>query len=255
MSLEQKNVFGKAFKITEDVLAEDKNTLAIGKMLGMALDTSSAHDTYLTKEKKLFEPLITESETWVLTQYSIDIHAIPELGDDIIIRTEVVLANNFFVNRHFELSRGEEVCVNIYSQYVGINLETREAVRLDVRDLKEEGIITDHPNRRFTKIKVRPDYQEKLTFDYAIQDKDIDHNHHVNNTVYINWCLAALPENFTDQYKLKHIDVKYGQEILPHAKITIETYLYLDEKNQRTVHLIKNQDTAETACQIQMIWE
>ncbi|MBG9981665.1 hypothetical protein HZY86_00900 [Aerococcaceae bacterium DSM 111020] len=255
MSQEQKQIFGKKYEITKDNLSKGKNTLAIGYMLDMALDTSSAHDDYLTQVANFIEPLISDRETWVVTQYSIDIHALPQLEDEITIQTEVILANHFFVNRHFQLMRNEEVCVDIYSQYVGIDLDTREAVRLDVRELKAANIVTEHPNRRFAKIKVHPDFQDKSEIEYAIQDKDIDYNHHVNNTVYINWCLAALPAEFTQTNELKHIDVKYGQEILPNATVTIESYFYMNDEEPYTVHLIKNQNTEETACHIQMFWK
>lgn len=257
MTTEPIEIFKKNYIVTEDDLSSETGQMAVAKILVKSLETSYAHDRYLTISGQFFDALIKENETWVVTQYLIKIHQLPQIDDEITISTQVTLANSFFVNRYFTLYKGEELLVEFHSQYVGIDTTTRKAIRLDVKDLESYSIIDSTKNQRFTKIKMPQDATNIEETIYKIQKEDIDYNHHVNNTVYINWCLNVLPETFKTAHRMTQIDVKYGQEVLPNATVKINTYQQFDlETTQiKTIHFIDNIDTQREACQIQIHWQ
>lgn len=255
MSIEPIKIFEQQYTVTPADISEDTDHMTIASILQKMLDTSFGHDYHLTKEGQFFEPLLDEGDTWVVTQYTIDVHDLPKLNDQLTITTQVVLANSFFVNRYFTVSNEEGLLIENHSQYVGINIETREALRLEVNDLKESGIIDSTLKHRFNKIKVTDDANTLSEVIYKIQEKDIDYNHHVNNTVYINWCLAVLSNDFKQSHRMTHIDVKYGQEVLPDATVKINTYERVVDNQTTTIHIIENTDTNKEACQIQIDWQ
>ena len=255
MSTEPIKIFEQNYTVTPADISQETNRMTVAGLLQKMLDTSFEHDSHLTREGNFFEPLLTEEETWVVTQYTIEVHDLPKLDDELTITTRVVLANSFFVNRYFTVSNQEGLLIENQSQYVGINLNTRASVRLDVKPLKESGIIDRSQKKRFNKIKVTDDAVVMNETLYEIQKKDIDYNNHVNNTVYIIWCLAVIPEEFKQTHQMTHIDVKYGQEVLPDATVKINTYERVVDNQTTTIHIIENTDINKEACQIQIDWQ
>lgn len=252
MTEDEQQIFRQRMQIDQQI--DENNKMILVYLLHKILDVSYEHDQYITNETDLLKPLLKESETWVVTQYAIDINRLPSIGEVIEISTRVTNSSSFFVNRFFEVYNKEQTLVEIHSQYVGIDIETREAIRIDNDALQNSGLIDSSKRQRFNKIKVLPDFKALSTEDYKIQDSDIDYNHHVNNTVYVKWCLDALPENMVDNYQLVHVDVKYGHEILPDDKINIQTFFKYEEDKLFTIHIINNLSTSTVACEIQFEW-
>ncbi len=160
--------------------------------------------------------------TWVLARFHVRFKAIPQAGTAIHIGTWPTGRHRLFAVRDFYLKNeaGKEV-LRATSAWALMNMATRRPARLD----PHLPVFTNHPERMvpddFSPLPPIRDGGDAARFCAAAADIDI--NDHVNNTVYLDWSLRAIPGPVRRQTPLSMEaaflgEARLGDEVLCHGE-------------------------------------
>ena len=130
--------------------------------------------------------------TWVLARLHVKISGVPAAGQTVHIATWPSGRHRLFATRDFRLKdeAGNEV-LRATSAWALMNTETRRPARLD----PHLTVFSGHPERMIVDDfpLLSPVARENSRAAYRAVASDIDINDHVNNTVYLDWALRAVP--------------------------------------------------------------
>jgi medium-chain acyl-[acyl-carrier-protein] hydrolase len=130
--------------------------------------------------------------TWVLARLHVMIDYIPPAGQTVHIATWPCGRHRLFAVRDFRLTAGSGAeILRATSAWALMNMETRRPARLD----PHLPVFTRHPERMVTDdfTPLPPLEQDGDQTSFRAVASDIDINDHVNNTVYLDWALRAIP--------------------------------------------------------------
>ncbi len=197
--------------------------------------------------------IIKKDLAWFLLKYRIEFNTYPVEEYDLTVKTEPRGYNKLFAYRDFELLCGETVLARAFSSWALVNLKNgkltsiAEALEgnpnMPVFEKRENDLF-------FEKIQIPQNISTEKIFE--IRYDDIDVNRHANNCNYIIWALEPLDIEFRSKHYPKIIDIifkkeiKYGNKILSQIEIV---------NNLRTLHLLKNAQTGEDLCALNILWE
>jgi medium-chain acyl-[acyl-carrier-protein] hydrolase len=164
--------------------------------------------------------------TWVLARFHAQIKTIPLAGAAVHIATWPTGRHRLFAVRDFYLTdeTGAEV-LRATSAWALMNMETRRPARLD----PHLPVFIRHPERMvaddFSPLPPVEGAGSRAT--YRAVAADIDINDHVNNTVYLDWALRAVPEPAQGQRPLAMEaaflgEARLGNEVLCLGESAVE---------------------------------
>ena len=157
---------------------------------------------------------------WVLSRVKVEMTRLPVAGETVTIETYPTAARHLFFPRShiFRDESGAQIgCAN--SLWVLLDLKERRIVK-DERVMEK---VPDNPGLAPAAgmpatVRALPgDAQEGCV---VPQFTDLDLNHHVNNTRYLDWCLNALGLETLKEQALMAFDVNYDAEILPGCELS-----------------------------------
>lgn len=137
---------------------------------------------------------------WVITNYEIEIHRLPKVGEKVAITTQAMSYNKYFCYRNFWVhdEEGNE-CVFVKSTFVLMDQKNRK-----ISSVLPE-IIAPFDSEKSLKFiamkKLKRSQRELFTLSCAFFD--IDGNQHVNNAIYFNWLLDVLGYDFLTTHQPK----------------------------------------------------
>lgn len=227
----------------------EKATHPITKGLREVLKVSGNHDVYI--RQNLAVQFIEDNQAWVLTQYEINVLNKLEVSLEITVETSVISVNRFFVVRRFVLRQNQQDAVIIYAQFVVLDMTERKLAPMPAKKMKEANIVvTDNVpkiNWRMDPINIG---SLKLHATMTLDETLIDENLHVNNLVYLNWCLTH--ETFRQNKRVKRIQVKFGHELLQHHQVAI---MEQRQSNPDVSYFeIMNATQNELSCTVKIEW-
>lgn len=162
--------------------------------------------------------------TWVLARMHVEIGSIPEAGQTVHIATWPSGRHRLFAVREFQLTdeAGGEI-LRATSAWALMNMETRRPSRLD----PHLPVFTRHPDSLVADDFSPLPQVEKASGQACFRAvaADIDINDHVNNTVYLDWALRAVPDPARGQKPLS-LEVAFlgearlGDEVLCQSEKT-----------------------------------
>lgn len=130
--------------------------------------------------------------TWVLARMHVKIASVPAAGETVHIATWPSGRHRLFAVREFKLSdaAGGEI-LRATTAWALMNMGTRRPSRLD----PHLPVFTRHPERMLADdfAPLPPVEQTGSQARFRAAAADIDINDHVNNTVYLDWALRAVP--------------------------------------------------------------
>jgi acyl-ACP thioesterase len=160
--------------------------------------------------------------TWVLARFHARITTLPAAGATVHIATWPAGRHRLFALRDFCLKNeaGAEI-LRATSAWALMNMGTRRPARLD----PHLPVFTSHPERMvgddFSPLP--PVHDGNIPARFRAGAADIDINDHVNNTVYLDWALRALPDPARRQTPLSMEaaflgEARLGAEVLCHGE-------------------------------------
>ena len=195
--------------------------------------------------------LVKKNLGWFLLKLHAEFNEYPEDICDLTIKTEPRGWNKLFAFRDFEICQNDQTLGKATTTWGLVDLSSKNMVHVGE-------ILSNNPN--FTEFKKREDdlkYNKisplakvDVAKTFEIRFDDLDVNQHVNNSNYLIWAFETLNYDFRKNKKLKTLDILFKKEIKYGHKICAQVE-YLANK---TVHLLKNNDTGEDLCLIQAEW-
>ncbi len=235
---------GKIFQFPYEVAHYDTDLtgkMTLERLIAVTILGSEKQSKLLNRDANYLLPL---GLGWVITQYEIVIHKMPETFDTVHFFTEATQWNKFFCYRNFwvENDAGEKL-VEIQSTFVLMDLKTRKVKTVD------EEIIAPFGGEKVNKI-IRSEKIPQVTYEksipYRVRYFDLDVNQHVNNSKYFSWMLDPLGSEFLKSHQLKTVSIRFDQEV--GEGMTIESRIHQEEKT--TYHQIVTGDTLCTEARI-----
>ena len=197
-----------------NVFCGTNSKIRLNKLLDYMLECS------IKQEEILKEELKDLNGSWIIYQWDVDIHDMPERFDDLTIQTYHTYTRKFYAFRNYDVFRNGELIVRAKTKWLLVNPEKK----LPMRITDELGVIYGREDGYDIVEKdlelIDGDY--KKCGEYIVRTTDIDYNYHANNARYIEWI-----ENYLDYDTIKKVEVVYKKELK--LDETVEIYKLVED--------------------------
>lgn len=184
---------------------------------------------------------------WILLNWKLKVFSRPKTNANLLIKTWTRKKTPLFVYRDFEVYDNNYNLVAIATtKWVLFNVNTKSISR-----------VTDGVNKNYIEVnkEVFPDkFTEKLkepinsefVLDYAVQRRDIDTNHHVNNLYYLDYAYEALPLDVFKNIDFSNVEIMYKHQATLANTLSLfcshssdnEYIITIKDKSDGTLHAI-----------------
>ncbi len=132
-----------------------------------------------------------------------------------------------------DLARKRPVRPKEVMEYIPIPQDEKHIVNPEIGKVR--------PYESLSRIRELPLYKPVPTY------YDLDYNRHVNNTVYIDWIMAAMEEDVMKGYNPSLIDVQWKKQTFHNDRVYTETALVGETKDTLSFahRIMKEEDGAE----------
>jgi medium-chain acyl-[acyl-carrier-protein] hydrolase len=165
--------------------------------------------------------------TWVLSRYNVRFHRYPALGERLEVTTWPSGKRGYFATRDFEVADGGGGPVlSATSSWMVLNLDNRQTVKVDEVVGPEYALEKRALDDPFASLPVLSARDSEVGF--RVETGHLDWNRHVNNAVYVQWALEAVPPEVLLVRRPAAIEVSYraealyGDSVLSVAQMTAE---------------------------------
>jgi medium-chain acyl-[acyl-carrier-protein] hydrolase len=190
---------------------------------------------------------------WILSRYHIKVLRYPGANERLEVFTWPSGKQGIFALRDFEIKdqEGRSLLVAT-SSWILLNLEKKQPTHLN-------GFL---PNNLTLARRALPDdfssfpQIEKAEREVAFRVlmKDLDFNKHVNNTVYIQWALEAVPPDVLNSKRPIDIEVSYRAEAFYGEEVASKVERKDVESAPSFLHQIVNKNTGTELTRLKTVW-
>mmetsp|Transcript_27115 Transcript_27115/g.67755 ORF Transcript_27115/g.67755 Transcript_27115/m.67755 type:complete len:381 (-) Transcript_27115:564-1706(-) len=223
--IDQGRVFQETFPVRFDEVGPDQRT-TMNTVATMVQECACNHAQGLWGIGKAMPPgMSAENLGWVCARMHIMVDRYPRWGEQVKVKTWFEAQGRVAARRDWELTSvgnggGEPTSVGVAtSQWVAFNIEKRKMARIPAsvtEDFKAQA-LPDSPvmGPEYTVVKL-PDVRDvegcSDPFSHSVRRSDMDMNGHVNNAVYVEWVLEAVPADMWDSHRLKELELEFRSE-------------------------------------------
>ena len=187
------------------------------------------------------EELSKENLGWIILNWKLNVLDRPKYNENIVVKTWVRKIDKLYFYRDFEIlnEEGQKMAIAT-SRWILMDIEKKTAKKVEDRFVSLHTIHEEEVffNYKFTKIREPEVYENE--FNYKIQRRDIDTNHHVNNLNYLDFAYETLPEEVYNKKRFNNIEISYKNEIKPNEEIICK---YSKINDNEDIIVIKNKET------------
>lgn len=195
--------------------------------------------------------------TWVLSRVHLVVDRYLHADDVIHVRTWPSTREGLFSCREFEMSdRDGRLFSRATSSWAVLNLASRRPVRLEEclpeypltarRALDDDFASLPHFPR------IPDDTFREIPF--LVRRSDQDSNRHVNNTVYSDWALEAVPDDVADGH-LQSMEVSFRAEALYGDSILSQCVASRSGSDTECLHRIVNSRDRRELARLRTRWK
>lgn len=196
--------------------------------------------------------LVKKNLGWFLLKYHLEFENYPKGIHNLTLKTESRGYNKLFAFRDFDILSNDKLLGRATTTWGLIDLNTKAMTNM-IEVFNDNKNITSFEKREndLKYNKIQSIQNVSLEKEFEVRFDDLDVNQHVNNSNYIGWALETLDFDFRNSKKPKIMDIafkketKYKDEILSQVEIIDNT----------SIHVIKNKNTNEELCLIEIVWE
>ncbi len=150
--------------------------------------------------------------TWVLSRYFIRFFHYPKIQQSVQVLTWPSTREGRFTNRDYEVTADSQPVVAATCSWALLNIDTRRPVLLDE-------FLPTYPLRPYRSLEFPADKIPLANVcdgevPFQVRRSDLDVNHHVNHTVYVEWALEGLPAAAVKDHRLAELEIAYRTEAL-----------------------------------------
>jgi acyl-ACP thioesterase len=223
-------------------------------LLNFAQDAGGMHAALLGVSVR---DLRKRGMTWVLSRVHLVVDRYPHADDVITVRTWPSTREGLFSCREFEMrDKKGAVFSRATSSWAALNLTSRRPVKL--KDCLPEYPLTA---RRalvddFSSLPQFPDSPVDTfrELPFQVRRSDQDSNGHVNNTVYSDWALEAVPDNIAESH-LHSLEVSFRAEVLYGDSILSQCVVNSSDNGAECLHRIANSRDNRELARLRTRWK
>jgi medium-chain acyl-[acyl-carrier-protein] hydrolase len=156
--------------------------------------------------------LLKRNQTWVLSRYHVLIQRYPSLGERVELVTWPSAKHGYFAVRDFEVSTAAGPVLTATSSWMVIDLDRKQPVKVDEVVGPAYAIGKRALDDPFASLPVLSAAAAELRF--RVEAGHLDWNRHVNNAVYVQWALEAVPPEILMSRRPLDLEVSYRAEAL-----------------------------------------
>lgn len=178
--------------------------------------------------------------SWMILNWKLQIFKKVIWNSKILVKTWIRSRNKLFSFRDFEVYDEDNNIIAIASsKWVLFDTEKLTISRMTPEIINSYGIVDKAVfNTEINDKEAEPE-NSTFVYDYQIQKRDIDTNHHVNNLYYLDFAINALPENIWNQ-PFANLEIIYKKQIKLNE--TIKCFYSYNEINKQHIVTIKSSD-------------
>ncbi len=198
--------------------------------------------------------LFKRNMTWVLSRYHILVHRYPGMGERLEVTTWPSGKSGVFATRDFEVADGSGGPVlSATSSWMILGLERKQPLKID--DVIDTPYAVDMRalDDPFGSLPVPASRDDGLRF--RVEAAHIDWNRHVNNAVYVQWALEAVPPELLRSGRAIELEVSYRAEAFYGDEVVSTAERLPDEApGPRFLHQILNARTGTELARLRTRW-
>ncbi len=197
--------------------------------------------------------LLKKNQTWLLSRYHVKVLCYPSYGDKVTVSTWPSATQGVFALRDFELAdeRGK-VFLAATSSWILLDLGKKQPIRLNEsfpgRMVLERRALDDD-FKPFPQLR-----QPEVELTFPVLRKDLDFNRHVNNAVYVQWALEAVPEDISNSMLPSDVEVSYRAEAFSGERVISRAGRQSGEAPVVFLHQISNEASGVELTRLRTVW-
>jgi medium-chain acyl-[acyl-carrier-protein] hydrolase len=196
-------------------------------LLSYLLNAAWSHASNTTYS---YDELSKRNLFWVLFKVQLFIKRLPDWDEQITIETWGKRVERLYALRDFQVtSQSGEKLVSATSSWMILDRNSNRPLRLDQNDHS----FPWQPGRDElqTNLDKLPEAKNaKLLSSFQVHFSDIDVNHHVNATRYLQWAIDAHPFHIMKTRPYRSIEINYLMQAMPDD--TVEVFSEETEKGE-----------------------
>ncbi|MFI3333142.1 MAG: acyl-ACP thioesterase domain-containing protein [Rikenellaceae bacterium] len=163
-----------------------------------------------------FDTLLSHNMAWVLSRVKVAIERLPVWREQVRVRTWHKRQSGVFSLRDYIFyDADDKAIIRVTTSWLIINLESRRIIRAD-KIFNNEGALTlaEYPHDAITEEAERIEIPTERCSagDHKVYYSDMDVNHHVNNTRYLEWACDHSPKQMQPDVTLKGLCINFNHE-------------------------------------------
>lgn len=174
---------------------------------------------------------------WIILNWKLQVFASPNWNTKLVVKTWSKPITKLYCYRDFEIYDNTNNLIAIASSKWVLYDTVKTFIAKPPKDMNSKYMSIDKSVFSCPMVeKQKEPINSKLSFEYAIQRRDVDTNHHVNNLFYLDFAYEALPEEIVFNSDFKNVEIMYKHE----AKLGEIIYCYHSNFNNEHIITIKN---------------
>jgi medium-chain acyl-[acyl-carrier-protein] hydrolase len=224
------NIYTKKFDITFSDIDEN-NKLSNKGILRIMQEIAGLHSSSLGYG---LNDAPKTGFAWLLLNWKLKVFSRPKWEGTLTVNTWSKSMNPLFAYRDIEIFDDKNNLVAVgSSKWILFDINKQSLCKIP-NEVKEKFPSVDKSvfEEKFVE-KLKEPENSNFIYEYTIQRRDIDTNHHVNNLNYLDYAYQALPEAVYSNTNFSNVEIMYKHE----AKLgdTISIFCSNTEKNEHVI--------------------
>jgi medium-chain acyl-[acyl-carrier-protein] hydrolase len=158
---------------------------------------------------------VENNMAWVITHWDIKFIEYPKLNDSLVCCTYPTAFRSTQGSRMFEVHRDDGTAMALgHSHWMLVDLAEKKLVRPPQNMIDGYGETKEPPFVGDYAVFKTKEMTEINSERFTAHRSALDSNNHVNNTVYIDWALNAIPDDIYDKNVLNRMKIVYHNQCL-----------------------------------------
>jgi len=178
---------------------------------------------------------------WLLLNWKLKVFSRPKWESSLTVNTWSKSMNPLFAYRDIEILDDKNNLVAIgSSKWILFDINKKSLIKIP-SEVKDNFPSVDKSvfEEKFVE-KLKEPENSNFVYEYTIQRRDIDTNHHVNNLNYLDYAYEALPEDLFTGINFSNVEIMYKHEAKLGDKISV---FYSHTEENEYIVTIKNKDS------------
>jgi medium-chain acyl-[acyl-carrier-protein] hydrolase len=198
--------------------------------------------------------LLKKNMTWVLSRYHLRIYRYPSMGRRLEITTWPSGKSGYYATRDFDVADAEGQVLSATSSWMIIGLEKKQPIKIDAVIDVPYAIDRRALDDPFASLPAVEDRQAEVRF--RVESAHLDWNRHVNNAVYVQWALEAVPKDILLKSRPAAIEVAYKAEAFYGEEVVSVVQRLADAEGEPVfLHQILKASTGDELTRLRTRWQ